>query len=170
MALFIICHTLLAAAELTLTESAKMSAALKLVLPANTLQLNKSVAGLQSKTNAHGEAVFELLVKTSADIAALNIAGVQLQAAVGPIATVRATSEGVRNLAQSPLIQYIDISKTYEPCLDVSRSAIGADKVHNGNPGFRGDGVVVALFDSGIDWRHEDFINKQGKSRILFGT
>jgi subtilisin family serine protease len=81
---------------------------------------------------------------------------------------VRATSEGVRHLAQSAAVQYIDISKTFEPCLDISRSAINADKVHSGNPAYRGNGVLVAIFDSGIDWRHQDFIDSQGKSRILY--
>lgn len=36
------------------------------------------------------------------------------------------------------------------------------------NQGMTGRGVIVAVIDSGIDWRHQDFINADGTSRILY--
>jgi len=33
--------------------------------------------------------------------------------------------------------------------------------------GLSGEGVIVAVFDSGIDWRHPDFLNDDGSTRIL---
>jgi subtilisin family serine protease len=34
--------------------------------------------------------------------------------------------------------------------------------------GLTGKGVIVGVVDTGIDWRHEDFINPDGTSRILY--
>jgi subtilisin family serine protease len=34
--------------------------------------------------------------------------------------------------------------------------------------GLTGKGVIVGIVDTGIDWRHEDFINPDGTSRILY--
>jgi subtilisin family serine protease len=61
-------------------------------------------------------------------------------------------------LAKLPAIEWIDISKYLQPCLDVSRISTEVDHLYSGNPSYRGDGVLVAIFDSGIDWQHETFI------------
>lgn len=34
--------------------------------------------------------------------------------------------------------------------------------------GYTGKGVLVAIVDTGIDWKHPDFITEDGKSRILY--
>jgi hypothetical protein len=61
-------------------------------------------------------------------------------------------------LAKLPAIEWIDISKYLQPCLDVSRISTEVDHLYSGNPSYRGDGVLVAIFDSIIDWQHETFI------------
>ncbi|MBN2417441.1 S8 family serine peptidase [bacterium] len=55
------------------------------------------------------------------------------------------------------------------PMLDVSLPAVYADQVHAGVQGtvLTGEGVLVGIIDSGIDWRHADFITSSGRTRIL---
>ncbi|UVT15651.1 MAG: S8 family serine peptidase [Nitrospira sp.] len=51
--------------------------------------------------------------------------------------------------------------------LNFSLPEIGATTVHTGTHSRKGDGVVVGIIDSGIDWRHGSFVNEDGTSRIL---
>lgn len=51
--------------------------------------------------------------------------------------------------------------------VDPPLSSKGSVNVAFNNQGLTGKGVVVAVIDSGIDWRHPDFINSDGTSRIL---
>ncbi len=65
---------------------------------------------------------------------------------------------------------FIESSKYYQTCLDISHTEIKADKVHTGFqlPGsYRGKEVIVGIVDSGIDWKHENFVDEEG-SRILY--
>ena len=51
--------------------------------------------------------------------------------------------------------------------LDYSLPEIHATAVHKGSPSRKGDGVVIGIIDSGIDWRHGSFVKEDGTSRIL---
>jgi subtilisin family serine protease len=51
--------------------------------------------------------------------------------------------------------------------LNYSLPEIHANAVHTGTPSRKGDGVVIGIIDSGIDWRHGSFVKEDGTSRIL---
>jgi subtilisin family serine protease len=53
------------------------------------------------------------------------------------------------------------------PELNYSLPEIRATAVHNGTPSRKGDGVLIGIIDSGIDWRHGSFVKEDGTSRIL---
>jgi hypothetical protein len=59
--------------------------------------------------------------------------------------------------------------KQYRPLLDYSLPEIRANAVHNGNPARKGSGVVIGVIDSGIDWRHGDFIAADGQTSRIVG-
>jgi len=67
-----------------------------------------------------------------------------------------------------PEVQYIESLRRFHPMLNISLSAVGADLVHAGVTGqsLTGQGVLIGIVDSGIDWRHADFIDAQGQTRI----
>ena len=157
----------LTAADLTSTESAKMDPALKLVLPLKQERLQKHRGDFVLSVSDDGQSQFELLIKFDGAAADLQVPGATIMTAVGPIATARATTDGVYNLARCTAVKRMQLAQYHTPCLDVSRISTGVDKLYTGNPLYRGNGVIVGVFDSGIDWRHEDFIDRQGQSRIL---
>lgn len=153
--------------ELSTSELHKLSPMVRLVMQEEELQLKK-FNKLFAMTQKSGGLDFELLVKVNENQLLNSLPGVQLQTRLGPIATVRASKSGIAELVQQENVQWVEISKYMAPCLDVSRVSAEVAAVNFGNPSYRGKGVIVAVFDSGIDWKHEDFIDAQGKSRILF--
>jgi len=63
-------------------------------------------------------------------------------------------------LAKSPLIKSIRKDGLQHPHTDASPQWLGADKIWNGQSGFpadRGEGVVIGVIDSGINWDHPSF-------------
>jgi subtilisin family serine protease len=82
--------------------------------------------------------------------------------AAGPIPTSR-----LRELAAVPGVRYVEGSQPHHRELNVSVPEIGADTLHDRNPGSKGAGVVVAVIDSGIDIDHRSFRNDDGTTRIV---
>lgn len=77
----------------------------------------------------------------------------------------------IEQLAENSEVIYIEGSHYSKAKLNESHVEIGADKVHNGTglpQSYKGEGVVVGVVDSGIDWEHGDFDNSSGASRILY--
>ena len=75
-------------------------------------------------------------------------------------------------LSKNREIQYIDAPKIVMPNNDICVASSGASLLHSGNlnnTAYKGDNVLVGVFDTGIDWDHPDFRNasNQAQSRIL---
>lgn len=72
------------------------------------------------------------------------------------------------DLASIEHVALVSHPKQYRLLLDYSVPEIGATAVHNGTPARKGSGVVIGIIDSGIDWRHRDFVDFDDRtSRIL---
>lgn len=68
-------------------------------------------------------------------------------------------------------VEYVEPAAKRYPAMDVSRPEIGIDKVHRGQnlpAAYQGDGVIVGIIDSGIDYKHPDFKNPDGTTRIVY--
>lgn len=67
---------------------------------------------------------------------------------------------------QLPWIRSMEASRLLFPKLDVARGQLTRlDEALAAHP-LTGDGVVVGIIDTGIDWQHDDFRNKDGTTRI----
>nr|WP_314865539.1 S8 family serine peptidase [uncultured Flavobacterium sp.] len=78
----------------------------------------------------------------------------------------------IAKVAALPEVTFIDTSKKIKIRNDISVASSGASLLHSGrldNTAYKGDGVIVAIIDTGIDWDHLDFRNPTDpkKSRIL---
>jgi len=84
------------------------------------------------------------------------------------MATGRIKTELLSALVAIDHVIAVDGGGRYTPDLNYSVDEIGAVALHGANPAVAGQGVIVGVIDTGIEWRHGAFRDDQGKSRILF--
>ena len=111
--------------------------------------------------------MIELIIKYTGDIeAAAERLGAGLEILSPSIAILTIDEAAVPLLLDIPQIEYYEAPKNvalfmaeslYHACIPEARE----------NFGLRGDGVIVALLDSGIDYTHPDFRNADGTTRII---
>jgi subtilisin family serine protease len=114
-----------------------------------------------------------LLKAAPGGIAALRRSGYAVEAQVGNIASLTVSQQGYEALANDPAVIALAPVKHYRPLLDQSVPDAGASdlrsRFRDGRfDGITGRGVVVAVVDSGIDWRHNDFRKPDGRTRIRY--
>lgn len=104
-------------------------------------------------------------------ILSLSQYGIPFRSVVGSFAFAEVSLEELEVLSSSPYVKYVEeLGHRFIPLLDQSVPEIGVDKIWQGVSGISatGQGVLVGIYDSGIDWSHPDFIRSDGTSRILF--
>jgi len=130
--------------------------------------------------------VFEVAIRITpdADVKAVAAAGATIQMHLGDTiyAAVRARDlaqvaevQGVKSVApmpsgcipKPPKLQ-LQTSPGGETARDLGGGGGTGDAVKFETQGLTGKGVVVGIVDTGIDWRHPDFMNADGTSRILY--
>lgn len=103
-------------------------------------------------------------------IGALEADGVTVETRAGEILVARIPVDRVTSVAALPSVRSIGISGESRPFLDLSRPAANAATAHSGGGGldrpYRGNGALVGVLDSGIDWAHPDFSNATNDTRI----
>jgi len=104
-----------------------------------------------------GEREIEVLAKLRDPNTGDRIAGIPVVNKAGPIYTLSATAAELMSLAADPDIVYIEPAWRTQTQLDASGPAIGADLVHAGVSPVNGDGVLIGIVDTGIDYEHLDF-------------
>ncbi len=98
--------------------------------------------------------------------------GILVQSKLPTFATALASIEDIEKLRQLPYVTSIMAPIYEELHNDVARAQSGANLLQDGvfnNTAYNGTGVLVGIFDSGIDWKHPDFrkADDQTKSRIV---
>ncbi len=83
------------------------------------------------------------------------------------IATGRLPLSSLADLTATEGIVHVQASHLMQPFMDIAIPEGNVDDVWAGAPAYTGDGVIVGVIDSGIDWRREDFGTPGGGTRIL---
>lgn len=102
----------------------------------------------------------------------LKADGFIIQSQLPTFSTALVTIEDIEKLVQLPYVTSVMGPAFDELHNDVSRAQSGASLLQDGvfnNTAYNGTGVLVGIYDSGIDWKHPDFrkASDQTKSRIV---
>ena len=114
---------------------------------------------------------FDCIIYTS-DVTTLRSNGIVVNSVLPQFVTAWATLEQIEELSKLTSVQYIAAPVMDGLHNDIAVASSGASLLHQGklnNTIYKGKGVIVAIFDSGIDWKHPDFRDPADttKSRIL---
>ncbi|MBN2497531.1 MAG: S8 family serine peptidase [Deltaproteobacteria bacterium] len=93
-------------------------------------------------------------------------AGTEPVACLGRVCALRLDSERLEALLAMPALVQADLPGRFRLRLDQARSWLRLPEAQARFPG-RGAGVLVAVIDSGLDWRHADFRDDEGRSRVV---
>ncbi|MCI0555592.1 MAG: S8 family serine peptidase, partial [Anaerolineae bacterium] len=158
----------------------KLDAGARLLLAEHAAALRKGASFRMNAENgllaldrdAAGRLWIDLLIQVhhADDAARLEALGLKRRTQIGDIIVGSAPVEALRALAEDPAVRFVEASKHQQALLDSSHSAIGAHWVHEGiglPQAYQGEGVIVGVFDSGIDFTHPDFKDENG-SRIQY--
>ena len=75
----------------------------------------------------------------------------------GTIAGMRVSAAELSRLADSSEVEYVEPVWRTQPALDNSIPAIQADTLRLASPTLTGEGVVIGIVDTGVDYTHLDF-------------
>lgn len=136
-----------------------------------------------AKTRAAGEAVpmagpFTVVCKV--DVSAIAVGnrlkelGAKIQGVFGRNLIVSIPADQLDAMAATEGVLLIDVSTNTTPRTDQTRIVTGTDKILDGSganlpQAYTGKGVIIGLVDSGFDFTHPGFKDKNGNLRIKAG-
>jgi len=122
---------------------------------------------------AEDECIVPVFIKTNSvesTEGAISSLGGKVGTIADNIITAQLSVSTIRLIAELPEVIYVEASGISKPLLDVSRTEAKVDQLHNGSGisrPYKGNGVIVGVLDTGIDWKHQDFKNAGG-NRIRY--
>ncbi|MBN1996364.1 S8 family serine peptidase [candidate division KSB1 bacterium] len=114
-----------------------------------------------------GEKAIDVIVTFSGDKWGLREAGYKVYCSIGDIAVVSVPVKRLAELSEQPNVRFVEAATVSKPQLNESVPLTGAIKVRE-QMGYKGKGVIIGIIDSGIDWKHRDFIDGDGRTRIKY--
>ena len=118
-----------------------------------------------------GKPVYDAII-TTADADAVRATGIHVNSVYKNFVTAQVSREDLLKLVQLKEVNHLDPGSINYPQLDISMPETGANLLHAGflnKTPYKGKGVIVVIYDTGIDWTHLDFRDPADttKSRIL---
>lgn len=140
---------------------------------AQRLLVDRSESAAVRALAAEETELAEILIRCvgSATLQALRQQGAEIDSVIpGPYLAVsgRAPFDRLPSIAQLPGVAEIEAARPLVMDLDQSLAATRTTVLHEGDPAVTGEGALVAVIDSGIDYTHPNFRHADGSSRIRF--
>jgi subtilisin family serine protease len=132
--------------------------------------------GLYSQIHSEGNSTMLINLLAQADISQLEsflkINGGFIKYNYGDIASIMIPANKILELTEKEWLMRIESNmKTYQPMNDTMRSINYVNAIHSGqaplNSPLKGNGVVVGIIDTGVDFDHPDLQDSLGQTRIL---
>lgn len=103
-------------------------------------------------------------------VADVEAAGAVVTNEIGDMLIAKIPVDAIETLAGLDAVERISISRPVRPLNDVAREVTHTDVLHAGSQTdqpYTGEGVIVGIVDSGIDYNHIDFKDEDGNSRVV---
>jgi minor extracellular serine protease Vpr len=125
----------------------------------------------KSYIDSKGQQRFGVIIRTG-DISELRAANVQMNSVYPGFVTAKVTLDEISRMARMKSIKFVDAPSISYTKMNVSAPVTGATLLQNSfynNTVYAGEGAIVVIYDSGIDFNHIDFKNPSDttQSRIL---
>lgn len=100
----------------------------------------------------------------------LEADGITVLSCRGNIALCMVPVDSAEVLAEKSPVHTMQIARKAHTHMDLGRKSVGLDEVHAGAAGleqpYRGEGVIAAVVDQGVDPNHLSFLNPDGSTRF----
>lgn len=146
-------------------ENQKAEALLNLAADATTEELKK--AEELSVGYDEGKGIWEIIIKYSGTLEETKKLAETVVELQGGFAVVTVKKTNLEALLNLPEIEYAEKPKSLYFEVEEGRRVSCINTVQDAPLSLSGKGVLVAIVDSGIDYRHRDFRNQDGTTRIL---
>ena len=113
------------------------------------------------------ERLWDVIVKYSGTESGLGGTGIQVVPLLGGYAVVTLPELEIDAYSDREQVEFIEKPKRLYFETFEGREASCILPVQNGDDGLSGEGILVGVVDSGVDYFHPDFRNEDGSSRIL---
>ncbi len=125
---------------------------------------------------------WELIVKYHGDLSSLEAEGIRVERLIAGYAILTVPANLVDAVSRLEQIEYVEKPKRYYYALDFGAGLVetvfsggygpveygGFAPITYGFPNLTGEGTLVAVLDSGIDWKRREFRSADGSTRILY--
>jgi len=133
-------------------------------------QIHYSPYALRQDKNGNLRIGIFIRLESEGNIGFLDRFDAQNITEVGTIVSASVPVAALKEIAAHPMVRNVEIGAKRSPLNNSGRADIGVDKIHDGidlPEQFRGEGVIVGIIDTGIDFTHPDFSNEDG-TRIKY--
>lgn len=111
---------------------------------------------------------WELIVKYNGSLNALESLGIEIEYLIAGYAILTVPQQLVEVVSQLPEIEYVEKPKPYFYSQIGPAEASCIVQVTSREPFLNGQGVLIAVLDSGIDYTRRDFRDANGDTRIRY--
>lgn len=150
--------------QLTNADYQKLDPKLALFLDKPELRLSLSNTFMENATLTSGE-FLPLIIKTPLSKNELKKMDVLVYSQIGDIVTAKVSVENIESIVKHEGIYFIQLPQKLTAHTDKSLTEMKVTQTWQ-QYNVSGKGVIVGVVDTGIDWRHLDFCNADGTTRI----
>lgn len=111
---------------------------------------------------------WELIVKYHGSLDKLEVLGVQVEYLIAGYAVLTVPEQLVERMVELEEIEYVEKPKRYFYGVEMPADNSCIAQVTLRNPFLTGEGVLIAVLDSGIDYRRAEFRKLDGSTRIRY--